>query len=60
METNTKPAAIDIADDDKEHWFMKVSIDASNIFSYIEALMVLQARAKCFKSWCKCSSNIAP
>ena len=42
LETNTNTAALDSVDDDNEPKFMGVSIDESDIFSYIGAVEVLQ------------------
>ena len=53
METNTNTAAIDSADDDNEPTFMEVSIDESDIFSYIGAVEVLQKLEQSApKLWC--------
>ena len=58
LETNTKPGAIDNADDDNEPEFMEVSIDESDIFSYCRDSS--KARSKCSNPWCKRHSNSAP
>ena len=38
LESNTKPAAIDDADDDNVPELMEVDVDGSETFSFVEAL----------------------